>query len=65
MITIKIDGKDSLDRSLKKLKKKFENTKVVRELRKRKEFEKKSDKRRNEVKKAVFIRKKSTNEGRN
>ena len=62
MIIIKIEGKDNLDRSLKKLKRKFESIGITKELRKRKEFKKKSDKRREEVKKARYIEKLKSSE---
>ena len=61
MLIIKVEGKDSIERALKKLKKKFEKTKVVKQLRERKEFTKKSVKRRDEIKKAVYVEKKFGN----
>ncbi len=53
MLIVKIEGKDNLDRAIKKLKRKFDNTRVVRELRSRKEFTKKSVKRREQIRKAI------------
>lgn len=59
MLVIKIEGgKDTLEKALKKYKRKFEKTGVMKELRKRKEFVKKSVKRRLEIKKAEYIQKK-------
>jgi small subunit ribosomal protein S21 len=58
MLIIEIGRNENIDRALKRLKKKFDNTGVVRELRKRKEFKKKSEERREEIKKAKFISKK-------
>lgn len=58
MLIIEIKNGDSIDKALKKLKKKFESTKVLRELRGRKEYTKPSEKRRAEIKKAIYIQKK-------
>ena len=57
MLTIKVENKDTLERCLKKLKRKFDQTGVVRELRRRKEFVKPSVKRRDEIKKGIYIEK--------
>jgi len=54
MIIINVKEGESLDRALKRFKKKFEKTGVLRELRSRQAFEKKSVSRRNQVKKAVY-----------
>lgn len=53
---------DSIDKALRRFKKKFEKTGVVRQLRSRQGYEKKSVTRRNTVKKAIF-RNKLQNEG--
>jgi small subunit ribosomal protein S21 len=55
MIIIPIKDNEAIDRVLKKFKKKFERTGVVRELRERQAFEKPSVTRRTEVLKAVYI----------
>lgn len=55
MIIINIKDGESLDRALKRFKKKFEKTGVLRELRSRQAYEKKSVARRIEVKKAIYI----------
>ena len=55
MIIIPIKDNEAIDRVLKKFKKKFERTGVVRELRDRQAFEKPSVTRRTEVLKAVYI----------
>lgn len=55
MIMINIKDGESLDKALKRFKKKFEKTGVLRELRSRQAYEKKSVTRRTEVKKAVYI----------
>ncbi len=54
MIIVQIKEGENIERALKKFKRKFEKTGVVRELRSRKAFEKKSVKRRDEVKKAAY-----------
>lgn len=54
MIIINVKDGESLDRALKRFKKKFEKTGVLRELRSRQAFEKKSITRRVQVKKAVY-----------
>lgn len=58
MIIIEVKNGESIDKALKKLKRKFESTKILRELRNRKEYTKPSEKRRAEVKKAIYIQKK-------
>lgn len=55
MIIIEIGQKETLERALKRLKRKFEKTGIVKELRKRKTFTKKSIKRREEVNKAKYV----------
>jgi small subunit ribosomal protein S21 len=54
MIIINIKDGESLDKALKRFKKKFEKTGVMRELRSRQAYEKKSITRRTEIKKAVY-----------
>mgnify|MGYP000132619840 CR=1 FL=1 len=55
MIFVNIKENESLDRALKKFKKKFEKTGVLRELRARQQFTKPSIKRRKEMQKAAYI----------
>ncbi len=55
MIIINIKEGESLDKALKRFKKKFEKTGVLRELRSRQAYEKKSVARRMEVKHAKYI----------
>ncbi|MEN9348797.1 MAG: 30S ribosomal protein S21 [Flavobacteriales bacterium] len=55
MLIIPVKEGESIDRSLKKFKKKFEKTGVVKELRARQQYTKKSVRRREEIKKAVYI----------
>lgn len=55
MLIIPVKEGESIDKALKKFKKKFERTGVVKELRNRQQFTKKSVRRREEIKKAVYI----------
>ena len=54
MIIVPIKETESIDKALKKFKKKFEKTGVVKQLRARQAFEKPSVERRTEIKKAIF-----------
>lgn len=54
MIIVQIKDNEPLDKALKKFKKKFEKTGVVKQLRARQAFEKRSVERRTEIKKAVY-----------
>jgi len=62
MLIIPVKEGENIDRALKKFKKKFERTGVVRELRDRKQFIKPSVKRREEIKHAVYVQKMRTTE---
>ena len=55
MIIVPIKEGENIERALKKFKRKFEKTGTVRALRSRKTFEKKSVKRRDEIKKAIYV----------
>lgn len=57
MIIIPVKDGENIDRALKRLKRKFERTGVVKELRERQRFKKPSLKRREEVLKAKYINK--------
>ena len=61
MIIIKIDEKVFLEKALKRYKRKFDNLKIVKQLRERKEFKKKSVKRREQINKAKYIEQKYRN----
>jgi small subunit ribosomal protein S21 len=64
MIFIKLEGKMSLDSALKQFKAKFTKQKISQELNERKTFKKKSEARREQVRKAKYIqRKRSKSEG--
>ena len=55
MLIIPIKEGENIERALKKFKRKFEKTAVVKELRERQQFTKPSVKRRTEIKKAVYV----------
>ena len=54
MLIIEVKEKEGIDRALKRYKRKFQNTGLIKELRKRKEYTKPSVRRRNEVLKAAY-----------
>lgn len=55
MIVIPVKEGENIERALKRFKRKFEKTGVVKELRERQAFTKPSVARRAEVKKAIYI----------
>lgn len=57
MLIIKIKEGESIDRALKRYKRKHKNLKIVNEIRERKNFTKKSVKRREKIQKAEYIQK--------
>lgn len=57
MIIVPVKEGENIERALKKFKRKFEKTGVVKELRSRQAFKKPSEQRRDEIKKAVYIQK--------
>ncbi len=57
MLVINVKEGESIERALKKYKKKYDRTKVIRELRSRQQFTKPSVKRRAEVIKAKYVQK--------
>jgi len=56
MIIVPIKEGENIERALKKFKRKFDKTGTVRELRARKNFVKPSVKRREEIKKAIYVK---------
>ncbi len=62
MLVINIKENESIDKALKRFKKKFEKTGVLRELRRRQAFEKPSVSRRDEVIHAVYVQKLNLND---
>lgn len=57
MIIIPVKEGENIERSLKKFKRKFEKTGVIKELRERQAYKKPSEARREEIKKAAYIQK--------
>lgn len=57
MLIINIKENESIDKALKRFKKKFEKTGILRELRSRTSYEKPSVKRRGQVLRAVYKQK--------
>jgi small subunit ribosomal protein S21 len=62
MIIVNIKENESIDKALKRFKKKFEKTGVLKELRSRTSYEKPSVRRRNEIIRAVYREKQRLNE---
>lgn len=54
MLIIKVKDGENIDRALKRYRRKHRDTKLMRELRERKEYTKESVRRRAEVKKAQY-----------
>ena len=59
MIIIKVGKNENIDRALKRFKRKFRNTQMVKKLRENQYFEKKSTLKRHIKQKAVYKNKKS------
>ena len=57
MLIITISDKITIDRALKIMKSKVAKTKIMREVRARQEYVKPSVKRRDEIKKAIYVQK--------
>ncbi len=57
MLIVQVKEGDTIEKALKKFKKKFEKTGVVKQLRARKQFTKPSVRRREEIIKAVYKQK--------
>ncbi len=55
MLIIPVKEGESIERSLKKFKRKFEKTGAMRDLRNRKQYVKPSVERRKEIKKAIYV----------
>ncbi|MCB0549335.1 MAG: 30S ribosomal protein S21 [Phaeodactylibacter sp.] len=63
MLIIEVKDGESIDRALKRYKRKFQNTGLVKELRERREFTKPSVRRRNLILKAAYKEKMRTSIG--
>jgi|10_taG_2_1085330.scaffolds.fasta_scaffold584962_1 small subunit ribosomal protein S21 len=57
MLIVKVKKGEKIESALKRLKRKFRDTGVMKQLRENKEFTKPSIKRRKEIKKAQYIQK--------
>jgi small subunit ribosomal protein S21 len=57
MIIVPVKEGENIERALKKFKRKFEKTGIIKELRDRQEFTKPSVRRREQVKRAVYVQK--------
>ena len=57
MIIVPVKEGENIDRTLKRFKRKFEKTGVIRELRSRQAFVKPSVRRRDVLKKAIYVQK--------
>ena len=55
MIIVPVKDGESIEKALKKFKRKFENTGAIRELRARKAFMKPSVKKRMQMQKAIYV----------
>ncbi len=58
MLIIDVKNGESIDQALRRYKRKFQRTQIIKELRRRKEFTKPSVQRRNQILKAVYKQKK-------
>jgi len=63
MIIVPVKEGENIERALKKFKRKFEKTGIVRELRSRQAFSKPSVTKRDQQKKAVYKQRLQNNEG--
>jgi small subunit ribosomal protein S21 len=57
MIVVQVKDGENIERALKKFKRKFEKTGVIKELRERQAYTKPSMKRREEMKRAIYKQK--------
>ena len=54
MIIVKVGKKENIERALKRFKKKFRKTQIIKKLRANQYFEKKSTKKRHQIQKAIY-----------
>lgn len=57
MLIVKVEKGESIDRALKRMKRKQKNTKLIKKLRDRQEFVKPSTKKRKQIQKAKYAQK--------
>lgn len=62
MIVVPVKEGENIERALKKFKRKFEKTGVVKELRRRQQFDKPSELKRLKMEKAIYVQKLHQNE---
>jgi small subunit ribosomal protein S21 len=62
MLIVKVNENEPIERALKKFKRKEQQTKLVKELRERKEYVKPSVQHRKKMQKAVYVNKKKLSE---
>ena len=62
MLIIDVKNGESIDQALRRYKRKFQRTQIIKELRRRKEFTKPSVAHRNQILKAVYKQKKQRHE---
>ena len=62
MIIVEVNDKNPIEKALKKYKNKFQNIGIIKELRDRKNFKKKSDLKREQIKKAKYMEQKRKEE---
>ena len=62
MIIIKVGKNENIDRALKRFKRKFRNTQIIKKLKQSQHFIKKSEKRRHEIQQATYKQKKFRDE---
>lgn len=62
MLIVKVSENEPIERALKKFKRKEQQTKLVKELRERKEYVKPSVQHRKKMQKAVYVNKKKLSE---
>lgn len=63
MLIVEVRDNESIDQALKRFKRKFQQSKVMQQVRSRREFTKPSIKRRHEVLKAIYKEQKRLEEG--
>ncbi|GAB4250053.1 MAG: 30S ribosomal protein S21 [Phyllobacteriaceae bacterium] len=62
MLIIDVKNGESIDQALRRYKRKFQRTQIIKELRRRKEFTKPSVERRNQLLKAIYKQRKQRQE---
>lgn len=63
MLVIEVKDNENIDRALKRYKRKYRDTQIIKEIRRRREFVKPSVRRRNERLKAVYRKRKEQGGG--